>query len=481
MKNEKEMRARLGEIDERLPQCRSELLQLADGDMDETQATRFEELETEHRTLTDERGPLAERLARIEEIREVHTRAQAAGRGVERGTGPALVERRDPYADLDQVRGGLIGAPDLQARAKTAIEHTPTYVTDDAREAATRLVEGGDRHGRISRHMLLTGNDAYVRAFENLLGGVQPWQLEADEQDALRASMSLTDGNGGYLAPFFLDPTIILTNAGATNPFRSIARVVSITTDVWHGITSAGVSASWLAENTAASDASPTFTQPTITPHKAAAWLTGSFEVTEDTNIGAQVGMLLADARDRLEADAFATGSGSGQPFGVVTSVAADSGSVVDTATADTYAVGDVYKLKAALPPRYRPNASWVASDPILLATRQFGTSNVYHAFWADFGMDTPSQLLGRPVYESSQMAGSEVAASQTDNAKILLVGDFMQYLIVDRIGMQVQYDPLVKNSSGLPLGQVGWFAHWRVGADCTDTSAFRLLNVKAA
>src|SRR5947208_2812794 len=53
---------------------------------------------------------------------------------------------------------------------------------------------------------------------------------------------------GGFLVPPFLDPTIILTNVGTTNPFRSISTVKSIMTQTWKGVTSAGVTAEWTAE-----------------------------------------------------------------------------------------------------------------------------------------------------------------------------------------------------------------------------------------
>jgi HK97 family phage major capsid protein len=486
--NEKEMRARLAAIDERMPQCRSELLELADNDMDEDGAARFEELEAEYKALEEERGPLAERLARLDAIREVHNRAQVDGRGIERGAGPAFVpsERRDPYADLDQVRGGMVAAPDLRARAMTAIEDAPEFVTDDQREAATRLVsKQNDRHGRIARHMLLTGSDAYLRAFEKILGGMQPYQLDEDEVDALRVAESHraamaegTNSTGGYLVPFHLDPTVILTNAGSTNPFRQISRRVAITTNVWHGVSSAGVTAEWVGEATEAADASPSFAQPSVTVRRADAYLQASFEVTQDTGVAADVAMLLADARDNLEAAAFAVGTGSSnQPKGIVTAVAAVSGSVVTDTHASTaqFLVDDVYNVRAALPARHRPNASWVANDAIQLKIRQFASgTGPQHAFWADLGMDTPPQLLGKPIYESSAM-DSTIA----DGKNILLVGDFSRFLIVDRIGMTVQYDPLVrKTTNGRPSGEVGWYATWRVGSDCLDPNAFRLLQI---
>jgi len=86
-----------------------------------------------------------------------------------------------------------------------------------------------------------------------------------------RTAMSLTAANGGVLVPQFLDPTIVLTNGGSSNQVRQISDVTQITVDQWDGVTSAGVTAEWLAEGTEAGDATPTFVGPTISVHKAAA------------------------------------------------------------------------------------------------------------------------------------------------------------------------------------------------------------------
>ena len=152
----------------------------------------------------------------------------------------------------------------------------------------------------------------------------------------------------------------------------------------------------------------------------------------------------------------------------------AGGASVVDTATAGTYAVDDVYALRAALPPRFRPRSSWLASDQIYLLTRQFASgAGPSHAFWADLGVATPSQLLGRPTYEASAMD-----EDVTTGNHILLLGDFSRYVIVDRIGMTVQHEPMVTGSNNRPTGEVGWFAYWRVGGDVVDPNAFRMLHV---
>ncbi|TDE40504.1 phage major capsid protein [Nonomuraea mesophila] len=480
---------RLAEIDARLEAIRAELLELADTDLDETQAARFDELETEYGTLETEREPLARRAAMIGRVRDTARAAgHNGGRGVESGgndRGPALVTRTDPYEHLDQVRDRAVAVADLRGRALAAVEQAPAAEIDDTgRERATRLLERGDKHGRIARHMLLTGSPAYRSAFEALLSGIQPWQLSGEEAEALRfadehrraAMAEGTPGAGGYLVPFHLDPTIILTNAGSSNPFRQISRVETIATNEWHGVSSAGVTARWRAEADEAEDNSPTFAQPEVPVHAADAYLQASFEVTQDTNIASQVGMLIQDAKDNLEAAAFAVGTGTAQPTGVVTGVAAVAGSRVDGGAA--YAVDGVYDLKDAVPQRWRGRGSWVANEAILTLTRQFASgTGPQHAFWADLGMDTPSLLLGRPVYEASAMDG--VIATGTND--ILLYGDFSQYLIVDRVGMTVAYEPLVKGANQRPTGEVGWYAFWRVGANVLVPNAFRVLRVTAA
>lgn len=474
--------SRLAEIDERLEQVRADLVAFADqGDLDEEQAERFDALEAELVALEEEREPLARRAATLDRVRAA---IQGGPRAVEADRGPDLIsQRRDPFADLAQVRTGMVPVSDLRARALTAIEQAPDYVPDDQREQATRLVERGDRHGRIARHMLLTGSPAYERAFEAVLTGEEVWALAPEEQDALRQarehhrSVNIgTDAQGGYLVPFYVDPTIIVLGDGVVNPLRQISRVVSITTNTWHGITRTGIEVEWLAEAEEATGTQPTYGRPEIPTHKAGAWITATFEAAQDTTITSQIGGLLAEAKAEEEAEVFTIGTGTGQPTGVVTAVAAVASSVVDTAGAGTYEVGDVYALRGALPPRYRSNSVWLGNDQILLATRQFaGGAGPSHAFWADLGVATPSQLLGRPVYESSVMA-DEVTAG----ANILMLGDFSRYVIVDRIGMTVQHEPLVKGTNQRPTGEMGWFAHWRVGADVVDANAFRLLQVAA-
>lgn len=474
-------------LKESLDAIRSELLELEEiEEPTDEQATRATELLTEFDTAQEAYNEQLEHERRVDAVRAAATVPGSQERPGE-GEGPQFMRSRgNPYEELDRVRGANLMDRETVTRLRSdalyAVELAAEQLSEDQQERVERLVRA-DRRGRMAQHLLLTGSGDYMRAFEALLTNAgNPALLEDEEAvayklaEAHRRAMNLTDSAGGFLVPFTLDPTIILTNAGSANPFRQVSTIKTITTDSWNGVSSAGVTAGWLAESNQVGDNSPSFSQPTITPAKAAAWVQGSFEVLADSGFGAEVGPLLADAKDRLEATAFATGDGSGKPKGVVTAVAAVSGSVVAAATDDTYAVADVYAVEQALPPRHRLTGTpvWMANKAIINKTRQFDTSGG-SSFWANLGMGQPEQLLGAPIYEASAMDG--VIDTSADNYALLL-GDFRNYYIVDRVGMTMVYEPLVKGANGRPTGEAGWFAYWRVGADVVNADAFRLLKV---
>jgi HK97 family phage major capsid protein len=73
------------------------------------------------------------------------------------------------------------------------------------------------------------------------------------------------------------------------------------------------------------------------------------------------------------------------------------------------------------------------------------------------------------------QSSLSTATASSSDD--VVVLGDFKNYYVVDRIGMSVAYNPLVIGANRRPTGEVGWFAMWRVGGDCVNADAFRMLR----
>lgn len=477
------------ELAARLESIRAELTDLESVDQPtDEQVARAEELLGEWDAVKEKHDKAVARAAKIEAIRTAALNpanrtpgSEPDSRGGNRSRNIYDIGhlRSNPFALGDEsVRNELV------TRAYDAIEDLPARFGDDVREAATRMIEninGGD-NARVDAalHVLTTGNPAWRSAFRKIIKNPSIVQfLDGEERDAARAAMSLTNANGGYLLPFELDPTIILNNAGTVNQVRQIARVVQTTQNVWHGVSSAGVTAEWTSEATEAADASPTFTQPTVTAYKGDAYLQATFEFLEDSNIENDIGMLIADAKDRLEATAFINGNGTSAPHGLVTVLSGVTASRVAATTNGSFGAVDVLALDTQLSPRWRNNASFLANKGIYNLVRLFatGTGALSGSFWVDFGGGLPPKLIGYNAYQASDMTAS-LSTATASNDDILILGDFRQYLIADRIGMSLVYEPLVKGASFRPTGQVGWYATWRTGADVLVNDAFRLLRV---
>lgn len=498
---------RLTEIRTRQAAIRSDLDALeAKSDPTEDDEDRMTVLLEEFEGLDTEASPLAERAARLMHVRqrmaeesrnaeptedeleeaaggaggagggedEAPASSRAAGRPSRRFGSPDLHFRgntRDPFDDMDSVRNQTMPARELRARAVAVIEkfhkRNDHWGLEDAaaQNAETLVMKRGAAFGAaISRQMLLTGGPEYLAAFENYLtdpGGF-----------STRAALSLTPANGGYLVPFTLDPTIILTNAGSANPYRQLATIKTTATNNWNGVTSAGVNAEWTAEGVEASDMTPTLGQLSITPQKADAYLFGSFEVLSDSDFASELPGLLADAKDRLEETAFAVGTGTGQPKGVIP--AGTSASLHSTSITTGPNAADIYGTMALLPARWRgPRArnAWVMNLTTINALRQVQAfSGATVPILQDEGGGNMS-MLGKPVYESTSVSG----AWTPTGTKILVFGDFSQFYIVDRVGMSIVYDPVVLGTNRRPTGQGAWYAFWRVGSDVSTATAFRV------
>ena len=418
--------------------------------------------------------------AQVAELEQIEARSAAlAERGVAFQVNAGRT-KEDPYGEVRRDAG----TAELRGRVERALE-VERGVTDAERSQVLDLVASldvGDDHGdRVARHIIATGRPEYRSAFGKLMAerGAEIVPEEARALQEARAA-SLTGNAGGFAVPYVIDTTIINTNAGSVNPMRQIATVRSITTNVWQGVSAGAVTASWDAEAAEVSDDTPTLADPSITAHKGQAFVPFSIEVGQDwVGMEADVRMMFAEARDDLEAAAHFTGSGSGQPTGIVTAL--DGGaSEVAPGVAETFAAGDVYALETALAAKYRNRASWTANKAIYNTIRQFD-SNGGSAMWERIGAGQPGQLLGYNAFEASAMDAGFDAAADADNF-LLILGDFAYYYIVDRVGMSVELVPhLFATGNNRPSGQRGLLAHFRTGGGCVNIDAFRMLNVATA
>ncbi len=432
--------------------------------LNEDEQTRWDALDTEQTQL---RADIADEEAARERADRV-----AASRAKWGSLQVGAVRDASPFDNLDQVRN----LPDdaLQDRAITAVEQvsyrrTPFFISDQDRENATRMIEMVPGAARMA---LAYGSPEYMAAFRNYLStGGQP-VYTAEEAAAVRASMSLTSANGGYALPFLLDPTLIHTGDATKNPIRRIARVVTGTQDVWHGVTVSNVTTAWTGEGSAFTDGSPTTGGVSVDAAKLTAYVTASFEIFQDSNLQAQLPGLIGESIDYAESAAFISGSGSGAPTGVITAVSGTAGSLVTATTRGSFtsaSIADTLALLNALPVRYEDSSTWMMNKATYRTVEQqmVGTGAVKAV-----EMTNGNQLMDLPVVRSSTMT-----ATTTSGNILVVLGDFSQYVVYDRLGVSVEYIQNVVDGDGLPVGKRGLVAYKRVGGDVSDVNAFRLLK----
>lgn len=349
----------------------------------------------------------------------------------------------------------------------------------DSLTYATKLVRAHAARDRDwARSILIRSTEDYSSAFGKIMMH-REYDLTPEERTALGVT---TNANGKFLLPTHLDPTIMLTNAGSSNIIRSISRVVTLTDGqpAWNGVTSAGVTASWDGEIVEVSDDTPTVGQPSIGTTRAQALAQVSISAAEDiANLSEDLMMLFADARDRLEGAAHATGSGSGQPKGIFTALNADTNVQITSTTAATIGLVDIHSVYRSVPVRWRNKGKWLANPLYTLAVKALGTA-VSASFSGDLTQDTASKWLNHAVVESDDAPTTQTTTA-LDNE--IIYGDFSQFVIVDRPGgMTVEYIPhLFNTANNLPDGRRAWYATWRNGSDVTTTSAFRMLVDKTS
>lgn len=415
---------------------------------------------------------IAERKAKEAELRDL---ARKPGH-LERGDAPGVMTRVDPFDEQSPVVD--------RARKLIDSERTADVLGSDGQERLEKIVrtkEASLDGEVVATRLVMTERPEYRSAFRRLISSPRPLLTneevqairELDEFDARAMSIG-TDNAGGFGVPVLIDPTVILTGQGSPNDFFAISRVETITTDEWKGVSSAGVTWSFDAEAAEVSDDSPTLAQPTVPTHKAQGFVPFSIEVGQDyPGFDVEIGRLLAEGYSELVVEKFTTGSGTGEPTGIVTALDANTNVEVTPTTDGAFGAVDVYKLWDALPSRSKPGASWMSSTDVQNEIRQFGT-DTGHTFSVNLVQEEITRLFGKRYYLNDFMADF---TGTTGAANLLIVGDFRNFLIAQRAGMRVELVQHLLGTNRRPSGQRGLYAWARVGSDMVNDLGARLMQ----
>jgi HK97 family phage major capsid protein len=140
-------------------------------------------------------------------------------------------------------------------------------------------------------------------------------------------------------------------------------------------------------------------------------------------NLGQIVGGILAERLGRITNTHFTTGTGTGQPNGVVTAA-----TFAQAATGNTTAItfNNLLALYHSVDPSYRGGARWMMADNTLMRIKQMIDSQG-RPLWLPGLVDrAPDTILGSPYTINQDVA------IMTATAKSLLFGDFSKYWIRD-------------------------------------------------
>jgi HK97 family phage major capsid protein len=386
----------------------------------------------------------------------------------------------DPYADVRRLN--MFEARDRALRVLDNKANTSHMRTEQLDEVDKQIRKDTD----IARRVLVTENEDYRQAWLKLVTRQHPI-LTPEETRAVQVweeyrnmAENVTTA-GGFGIPVFIDPSIILTAQESGNPFLQIARQVTVNTNQWKGVSSAGVTWAFQTEAAQATDNSPVLAQPSVQVHMARGFIPFSLEVDQDyPSFASEMSTLLAAGYDELLVNKFTQGSGTGEPRGILTALSANTNVRVVVTSAPTLGQADPYKVWKALPQKFRRRAQWLMSVGVNNAIRQLGTANVFHAYTQNLPAEWADMLFGKTTYESPYMP--DVTAVTTGTDGLAIVGDFSNYVIARRGGMSVELIPQLFNQSvagtgvGMPTGQRGWFAYARIGGNSVNDLGFRLL-----
>ena len=363
-----------------------------------------------------------------------------------------------------------------------------------AREDVQNVLDNLDtRDKQAARRIAVTQAPIYRRAFNKLAAG----QSLTAEEERGTSMVVTTDGNGGFAVPFAFDPTWLHTGAWTNvNGIRANARVVQIVgTDTWQGTTVGVVTATRGAESTDQAEQGPTLTRPEILAGRVSAFVSYSIEMGMDVpGLGAELASLIAEAKDNEEESSLTIGVGGANALLGIAPAHGTSGMYlhINMLTDHTLVAGDAYAMEAALPIRHRQGAAWFMARPMIRSFQALETTNgqLFGGLnYSSVGYPQNSivgatglELLRYPIVETPSMPSDYVTAANNLFLVACLANLKSSYVIVDRVGMSVEFVPHLFHADGkLPIGARGLYALWRNGAEVVNVDGGRLLSSTAA
>lgn len=339
-----------------------------------------------------------------------------------------------------------------------------------ARETAQRAPRFGD----------FRCSDEYVKAYETYLK-----RGEHTPVSEMRALSEGTAGSGDVLPPVEfhnelakrLQNIVTVRNISRVLPLGSWKREIAFETAL--------PNAAFIAEGSAPTENSGTFTNRVLQPRRLAGLSLVSNELMEDAPArgpGFSIESILTEQFARkfgeVEESGFLVGNGTApNPKGILTYTSGANTTVSTGATmggtvaSPALTAANVIDWVYSIPRQYRMHSSCaiLTSDAVLGMIRKLASisSGTVNYFWQPSGMlGEPDRIMGIPVYASAYVN------SITAGSVIGIAGAFDYCVIGERSG----YTLKVLRERYADSNQTGFLAQNRVDITLTQTEAFRYL-----
>ncbi len=285
----------------------------------------------------------------------------------------------------------------------------------------------------------------FLQAVPALTGQINPAAIRNDMNESVLSE-------GGALVPEeFRAEMLALSLEGAV--VRPRARVIPMAAasvrlpaviDASHASTVfGGVSAAWTAEGASlGTGTQPSFGQVALTARKLTGLTVASNELLADSAISleALVMAMFGEALGYFEDDAFLSGTGAGQPLGVLNAPALVTVAKETGQAATTLLYENIVKMFARVLPQSMGRGIWYANPDIFpqLAQLSLAVGTGGSAIWISNVADgPPATIFGRPVIFTEK-------AKSLGTAGDIVFADFGYYLIGDRQALSISASPHV-------------------------------------
>jgi len=367
-----------------------------------------------------------------------------------------------------QASQGLTDTVDTLNKRLSELETRQRDIVTRANRPTMGLIphQGDDRDS----YELRKGFDRYLRT-----GDKSQYLQAAATIPEVRGLAEMVDTEGGvFVAPQLADK--ILLKAHNLGAIRSVANVVTISSDTLAQPIMGTATVSWTTENASVADQNLTNEMMNINVYEMKALVKLSNRLLEDAAYDVQGSLTEEFSRAFAEEEdnQFANGAHPLKPGGLFSNLSVQANVVKSGVAAALYdsthnGVDALIDLQFTPKAVYRKNGVWAMNSQTEAMVRKLKDSIGTYLWQPSTSSGAPATLLGNPIIivQSAPSIGA--------NTFPVVFGDFsVGYQIVDRIGLTVKFlDQLYAINS-----QTGFLARKRVGGEVVLPEAFAALKI---